>query len=92
MTREEELRLLVEQTQALPSRHFWIWRKRGSSKAVLVKSLDFVIPESRNDELAQRIERGRWGRLPNDMSVEKPPPRVVVLGNTNGPSRRPRGL
>lgn len=92
MTREEELRALVEQTQALPARHFWVWRKRGSSKAVLVKSLDFVIPASRGDELTRRIERGRWGQLPGELAAEKGRPIVTLLGNAEQPRRRPRGL
>jgi hypothetical protein len=92
LSREEELRMLVEQTQALPPRHFWVWRKRSSAKAVLVKTLDFVVPESHGDALTDRIERGRWGRLPDEILPAKSRPRVVILGNSPGPSRRPRGL
>lgn len=92
LSRDEETRILVEETQALPPRHFWVRAKRRMPKAVLTRTLDFPIPESRNDELAARIERGRWGRLPAE-TQEEPRPRITVLDDGVSPrTRRPRGL
>ncbi len=91
LSREEELRLLIEQTQALPPRQFWVRAKRRSPKAVLTRTLDFAVPPSRGGELASRIERGRWGYLPREVTPVGQGPRVVLLGNRPAP-HRPRGL
>ncbi|HET9929577.1 MAG TPA: hypothetical protein VFQ35_02770 [Polyangiaceae bacterium] len=92
LSREEEQRALIEATQALPSRHFWVRPKRRLPKAVLTKTLEFHVPRSHGDELARRIEQGRWGRLPEGDGGLRCAPRVTVISEAHAPPRRPRGL
>lgn len=88
LSRDEELRQLVEETQALPPRSFWVRAKRRAPKATLVQTLTFRLPESRNDDLALQIARGRLGHLPAPSTPRQA--RAVVL--QGAPVRRPRGL
>lgn len=92
LSREEEQRALIEQTQALPPRHFWARSKRRMAKAVLTKTLEFRVPVSRCDDLARRIEQGRWGRLPEGDGGTRARPRVTVITEPTAAPRRPRGL
>jgi hypothetical protein len=92
LSREEELRAVIEETQALPARHFWVRAKRRMTKAVLTKTLEFRVPPSRSDELARRIERGRWGMLPGEDGDGQARPRVTVVTEPARRPRRPRGL
>ncbi len=98
LTRDEELRLLVEETQALPPRHFWIRAKRRSPKATLIRTLDFHVPASRDRKLAERIERGRLGQVPQEPGRDHEPRPVSRRLHVIEPDahrthrRRPRGL
>ena len=93
LSREEELRLLVDRTRALPRRQFWVRSKRRQSKATLTRTLEFSVPRSRNGELARRIQRGRWGLLPERAQETARGRRVVVVTTpSTRPPRRPQGL
>jgi DNA helicase HerA-like ATPase len=95
LSREEELRMLVERTQALPPRHFWVRPTRRSPRATLTKTLGFFIPDAHDARLVQRIERGCLGRDTKALAQCSAPPRVRILGaatDVRAPRRRPRGL
>jgi len=99
VSRDEELRQLLEETQALPPRHFWVRAKRRAQKATLVRTLDFHLPPSRDPRLAERLERGRLGRtlaeLEHARREDGTSARLrVVPGAAAAPigRRRPRGL
>jgi hypothetical protein len=98
LTRDEELRLLVDETQALSPRHFWIRAKRRCIKATLIRTLDFRAAPSSNSKLRERLERGRLGRslaeLNRNGQGRDVPVRLRVIDpeSTRARRRRPRGL